>query len=212
MDFILYCLLSSCLLLPTKRGCALATIWFTGFVLILAFVSLGWDIVTYAFTSSLSLINQTPGGVTFLATVLLVVLIRELGKNNRRKAQIVLQVVGESAFVAVGLWFLVFMFEVFIAVPRDVWVQARKNAVPSEFRHPDLVPPSFAYLNSTRHGDLQRGTNMRILRVGKCVEQYKSVPDMKVAQWTIDEADKIIEIGSSDLNKYRRLSPYSGIL
>lgn len=131
MDFIACCLFVGCLLIPTRRtltkcGACLVAL---GFLSIL--FSFGWILLAQALFESLSTINQTVGGVLFGAVVLLVAAVVEKIRDKKNKmVQKLIQVAGLSVFIAIGAWFLIFIFELFVSVPIEINREANRITIP----------------------------------------------------------------------------------
>ena len=135
MDFLLCCLLSAYLIVTTRRIRIFAGALLASACLALALSALGWNLTARAFLESLSAINQTVGGVLFaLAVALVVVAVEWSGQEKSNFPQKILQVVGVSVFAAIGVWFLVFGFKIFVSVPLSINEEAE--------RAPLLVPKS----------------------------------------------------------------------
>ncbi len=202
MDFMLCCLLSALLFIPARLKRLFASL--AALLIFFALASLGWNNIANAVTESLSAINQTVGGVVFGIAVLAGVVAVEWSKGKKSiTVQKVLEIVGVGVLVAVALWTVIFVFEAFVTVPNEIRATARKNlaALPEPQR---LIPPLLAYVKSTRQ-DFHSGARAApIIRFGKdCPEEYKLVPSVKIAEWAMEEADKIGEMSSLYLEKYK---------
>src|ERR1700722_6936567 len=130
-DFMLASLLSGYLLMSTKRARVCAVVLSASACLVLALATLGWSILSRAFLESLSAINQTVGGVTFGAAVLVVVILWEWKKYAENEwIHRVSQLIGTTVLAALLVWSLFFLFKAFAGVPLSINREARQISVP----------------------------------------------------------------------------------